>query len=145
MELDVITRYVLVKHATDDYWKFHISPSSDLKKMTIGLVTLNKEEAKKLYGVLHDYFSGAPNSSLVEVKDITKLVRKQIDPADRLPLPPPKDDLTEAERMQQDNLLDEPTTIQKKPIRVIEDMTLEEKAQENYKDNLEDAKRDVNE
>ena len=128
MELDVITRYVLVKHTTDDYWKFHISPRADLKKMTIGLVTLNKEEAKKLYGVLHDYFSGAPNSPLVEVKDITKLTRKQTDPSDRLPLPPPKDDLTEAERMQQDNLLDEPTN-QRKPIRVIEDMTLEEKAQ----------------
>ena len=130
MELDVITRYVLVKHSTDDYWKLHISPRADLKKMTIGLVTLNKEEAKKLYGVLHDYFSGAPNGPLVEVKDITGLSRKQTDSADRLPLPPPpKDDLTEAERMQHDNLLDEPTTIQKRPIRVIEDMTLEEKAQ----------------
>jgi hypothetical protein len=130
VELDVITKFVLIKHSTGDYWKFAISPNADLKKMTVGLVTLNKDEATRLYGVLRDYFTGSPAGPLVEVKDISGLARKHIDSADRLPLAPPSNDgLNEAERLQRENLIDEPTTIQRKPIRVIEDMTLEEKAQ----------------
>ena len=93
VQTDTIIKMVLVRHAQGVYFKFNIANSRDLKKMTIGVVALDKPEMENLYLALKAYFENADMPKSVEIRDLTK--------------PPPRPDKVlpelSAEQMQKEN------------------------------------------
>lgn len=79
VQTDTITKMVLVKHAQGIYFKFNIANSRDLKKMTVGVVALDRVEMENLYGALKGYFEEGDMPKNVEVRDLTKMSRRQVD------------------------------------------------------------------